>query len=334
MAIRPRCGQSGGGFPMPIAMPPCRFPPQILRFTMASLALLASLLPAGPARAEGVLQRVATTGELVVGSQPQLPPLSFLDSSGKPAGYGLEVVRRVQAELATALGRPVKLRFETVADPAELVRRVGKGELALACGVPFSWARDGQVDYTLPIGLSGIRLLAPAGRLDGSAESLRGRRIGVVGGSLGETVLKGLQPQAQVVPFASLGEAVAALQAGRLDGAMGDTNLLTGQARSLGASGLVVTPELPYERYAVGCIVPENDSAFRDLTNLTIARLLQGYVDGQPEAMASVDPWVGPQGVLAVPSERIRTYFESVLLNYEAIRPLGPAANSPAPAPR
>jgi len=315
-------------------MPPRRLTPLIPRLTMASLALLASLLPAGPARAEGVLQRVSSSGVLVVGMDPRLPPLSLLDSGGKPAGYGPEVVRRVQAELVKALGRPVTLRFESVADPAELVRRVGTGELALACGVPFSWARDGQVDYTLPIGLSGIRVLAPAGRLDGSPESLRDRRIGAVGGSLGEAVLKGIQPQARAVPFTGLGEAVAALQAGRLDGVIGDTNLLTGQARSLGASGLVVTPELPYERYAVGCIVPENDSAFRDLTNLAIARLLQGYVDGQPEALASVDPWVGPQGVLGVPSERIRTYFESVLLNYEAIRPLAPDVASPAPPSR
>lgn len=319
---------------MPYAMPFCRFESKSLRLTSVALALLAAVLPVGAARAEGVLQRVATTGELVVGSAPQLPPLSFLDSSGKPAGYAVEVVRRIQAALATALGRPITLRFVAVADPAELVRRVGKGELALACGVPFSWARDGQVDYTIPIGLSGIRVLAPAGRIDGSAASLQGRRIGVVAGSLGEEVLKGIQPQARIITFASLAEAVAALQAGRLEGVMGDTNLLTGQARSLGAGGLVVTPELPYERYAVGCIVPENDSAFRDLSNLAIARLLQGYVDGQPEATASVDRWVGPQGVLGVPSERIRTFFESVLLNYEAIRPQAPAAASPAPSSR
>jgi polar amino acid transport system substrate-binding protein len=313
-------------------MPFCRFSSPSLRLTSVVLALLAAVMPAAAARAEGVLQRVAVTGELVVGSEPLLPPLSFRDSSGQPVGYGVEVVRRIQAELSAALGRPITVRFEPVSDPAELVRRVGKGELSLACGVPFSWARDAQVDYTLPIGLSGIRVLAPAGRIDGSAASLLGRRIGAVPGSLGEAVLKGIQPKARAVPFAGLGEAVAALQAGRLDGVMGDTTLLMGKASSLGATGLVVTPELPYERYAVGCVVPENDSAFRDLTNLAIARLLQGYVDGDPEAVASVDRWVGPKGVLGVPSERIRTYFETVLLNYEAIRPQGPAAASSAPS--
>jgi polar amino acid transport system substrate-binding protein len=297
------------------------------------LALCAAVLPAAPAWSADVVQQVAASGTLVVGGDLDLPPLSFRDGSGQPAGYGVEVAKRIQADLATALGRPVALRFEPVADPAELVGRVARGELALACGVPFSWARDMQVDYTLPIGLSGIRLLAPAGRLDGSPDSLRGRRIGVVGNSLGASVLQGLQPQAKAVAFASLGEAVAALQAGRLDGVMGDTNLLTGLSQQRGAKGLAVTPELPYERYAVGCIVPQNDSAFRDLANLAIARLLQGYLDGQPETVASVERWVGPGGVLGVPSERIRIFFESVLLNHEAIRPVEPAAASPQPAP-
>ncbi len=299
----------------------------------AALALQAALLPTAPARAEDVLQRVASSGTLMVGGSLELPPLSFRDGSGQPAGYALEVAGRIKGDLATALGRPVALRFEPVADPAELVRLVESGELALACGVPFSWGRDMQVDFTLPIGLSGIRVLAPSGRIDGSPDSLRGRRIGVVSNSLGASVLQGLQPQAKPVAFGNLGEAVAALQAGRLDGVMGDTNLLTGQAHRRGATGLVVTPELPYERYAVGCIVPQNDSAFRDLANLAIARLLQDYLDGQPEAVTSVDRWVGPKGVLGVPAERIRTYFESVLLNHEAIRPLEPAAASPLPAP-
>ncbi|APD47934.1 extracellular substrate binding-like orphan protein GrrP [Synechococcus sp. CS-602] len=306
-------------------MPHRRLNPPRPLWASALLALLTGVLVAAPARAGGVLKQVATSGELRVGGDTDLPPLLFSDAGGKPIGYGMAVNKRIQAELATTLGRPVTLRFEAVADPAELVRRVAAGELALACGVPFSWARDSQVDYTLPIGLSGIRVLAEDGRLDGTAESLQGQRIGVVAGSLGEGVLQAIQPQATSTSFSGLGAAVAALQAGDLDGVIGDTNLLSGLAHSRNAKGLVLTPSLPYERYAIGCIVPQDDSAFRDLSNLAIARLLQDYLNGEPEAIASVDPWVGPQGVLGVPSERIRTYFESVLLNHEAIRPQDPA---------
>jgi len=61
-----------------------------------------------------------------------------------------------------------------------------------------------QVDFSLPIGLSGLRLLAPAGRFDGSPAALAGRKIAVVRQSLGETELRGMQPKATAVPFNSL----------------------------------------------------------------------------------------------------------------------------------
>ncbi len=88
-------------------------------------------------------------------------------------------------------------------------------------------------------------------------------------------------------------------------------------------------PAEPYESYAVACIVPENDSAFRNLVNLAIARLLQGYLDGSPAEVAALNRWVGPGSTLNRSPEQIRGYIESVLLSVEAIRPLPP---SQAPA--
>ena len=116
-----------------------------------------------------------------------------------------------------------------------------------------------------------------------------------------------------------------------MQGVIGDTLLLANQARAAGAQGLALTPEMPYERYAVACAVPENDSAFRNLANLAIAQLLQGYVDGQPEAVAAVDRWVGPSSSLRLSQDQIRMYFETVLLGVEAIRPL-PVAPGPSSA--
>ena len=299
----------------------------------AALGLLAVLAPVAQARAEGVVDRVARSGQLVLIGDPGLAPMLSRDAQGQPQGYGVEVARRVAAELSAAVGRPVTLRFEPVTDPAALGQRIAQGKADLACGVPFSWERDMTVDYSLPIGLSGLRLLAPAGRFDGAPEALAGRSIGVVRDSLAETELRGMQPAARAVPFANLPAAVSALQAGRVEGVIGDSSLLAGLVRAQGATGLALTPEDPYERYAVACLVPENDSAFRNLVNLAIARFLQNYLDGQPEAVAAIDRWLGPGSALQLPQERIRTYFETVLLGVEAIRPLPAPAPSGRPAP-
>ncbi|QPN58277.1 extracellular substrate binding-like orphan protein GrrP [Synechococcus sp. CBW1107] len=292
------------------------------------LALLAGLLPAASARAEGVVDRVARSGELVMVGLPDQAPLLSFTAQGQPVGYAMEVGNRIAAELAVAVGRPVRLRVEAVADPAVLGQRLVGGQADLACGVPFTWERDITLDYSLPFALSGLRLLAPAGRLDGSPQSLAGRRIGVVAKSLAETELRGIQPTARPVGFASLAEAVAALKAGSVEGVIGDSSLLAGLTAGDKGAALALIPSEPYERYAVACLVPENDSGFRNLVNLAIARLLQGYLDGQPEAVGSVDRWVGPGSALNRTPDQIRTYFETVLLGVEALRPLPAQAGS------
>lgn len=293
--------------------------PRLLPF---ALGLLATLAPMAPARAEGVIERAARSGELVLVGIPDTPPLLDDNRQGEIRGYAMAVARWIKDELSQALGRPLKLRFEAVATAMDVGERIGTGKADLACGVPFTWARDMQFDYSLPIGLSGLRLLAPAGRFDGSPARLRGQRIGVVANSLAETELKGARTGAVVVTFPSLSEAVSGLINGSVQGVVGDSLVLMGLARAQGARGMVLTPDQPYERYAIGCLLQENDSAFRNLVNLAIARLMQGYLDGNPKAVETVERWLGPDSAAALPPERIRTYFETVMLGVEAIRPL------------
>lgn len=301
------------------------------RFLPAALLLATALAPVGAARAEGVVQRVVRTGQLVLAGPADAPPLVSTDASGEAQGYAVAVARIVQARLEAVTGKPVKLRFQAVASNADLAATVASGKADLACGVPFRWDQDASVDFTLPIGLSGLRLLAPSGRLDGSPAGLRGRRIGVVAGSLGQSQLQGMQPQAVAVPFPTSAAAVSALIAGRIDGVIGDSLLLRSLARSQNATNLVLSPEQSYQHYAVSCVVPQNDSAFRDVVNLSIAGLMQAYLDGVAEAVALVHRLVGPDSTVAVPADTIRAYFESVMFGVEPIRPL---SADQAPAPR
>ena len=285
--------------------------------------------PAKP-QLEGAVQRAARSGQLVLSGFADVPPLMMVSPQGQPSGYGILVAERVAAELSQAVGRPVSVRFAPISDPASLVNSITSGKADLACGLPFSWAVDMQVDFSLPIGLSGVRLLAPSGRFDGSPAALAGRRIGVVRQSLGETELRGMQPKATPVAFDSLKAAVAAMQAGTVEGVIGDTIVLAGLVRQQGLPGLELSPALPYEAYAVSCVLAENDSAFRNVVNLAIARLLQGYLDGQPDTVTAVNRWLGPASALGLPEAAIRASFEAVLLGVETIRPVleGQAAST------
>jgi len=220
----------------------------------------------------------------------------------------------------------VRLVYTAVSDSAAISQRLSEGKAELACGLPFTWAHDEVLDFTLPIGLSGLRLLAPAGRLDGSPAALAGQRIGVVADSLADTQLRGMQPAAQVQTFADLGAAVTALGRGQVAGVIGDSLLLRALARQQGLKGEALTPAVPYLRYAVTCAVPENSSAFRSLANRAIAQLQQGYVNGNAADVEAVNRWLGPGSVLNLTPAQIRDVFDGLLLGVEPLRPAPQAA--------
>jgi polar amino acid transport system substrate-binding protein len=124
---------------------------------------------------------------------------------------------------------------------------------------------------------------------------------------------------------------MTALQQGKVDGVLGDSNVLAGLSKARKLSNARLLPDDPFATYGVGCILPENSSDFENIVNLAIAKLQAGYLEGRPDAMASVDPWVGPTGVLGIPSERIRTFFQSSLLSREALLLIPAPATKPAP---
>ncbi len=300
--------------------------------TRLGTACAAGLLLAGtavPARAADVLERIARSGELVLVGYGDLPPLLSAQPGRQPEGYAALVAERIAAELSRAVGRPVKVRFLPVPAGSSPIQALSSGKADLACGFPFSWEQDMRIDHSLPIGLSGLRLLAPVGRFDGSPASLAGRSIGVVRSSLAEGELQGMQPQAKSVPFDSLPAALSALQSGKVDGVIGDSIVLAGLAQSRGLQGLILSPELPYEVYGVACLVPQNASAYRHLVNLAIARMLQDYLDGEPKTLAAVNSILGPSSAIGIPQPRLQAIFEGVLIGVETIRIVPAAATAP-----
>ena len=285
---------------------------------LLGLSLLSAVVPV---HAEGVLERVTRSGVLRVIGPTDKPPLLSLDDQGVPRGYGMVVNDRVANLLARILGRPVRVVFQPAVDSPQLDNQLLTGRAELACGLPFSWERDTALDFSIPILLSGVRLMAPAGRFSGDPQALSGRSIGAVGGSLGETTLRGVQPGARVVTFRTLPEALNALGSGQVDGVMGDSLLLKGMAGRLGLTGMELTPRVPFDRYALACAMPENTSAFRNVVNRAIASLQQGYLDGDPASVAEVNRWLGPGSAVNLPTETLQSGFEVLLTGVESLRP-------------
>ncbi|MFN9548217.1 MAG: extracellular substrate binding-like orphan protein GrrP [Cyanobacteriota bacterium] len=305
------------------------------RAWLAALGLAGTLLTAASARAETVVERAARTGVITLGTRTNLIPYAYVDDKQQLVGVAVDVANRIAQEVSRHLQKPVRLEFRPVDSNDALYQLVSRGEVDLACGIPFTWQQEMVVDHSVPFSLSGIRLLTKGG-VQASPEALAGKRIGVIPGSLGEATIRALQPAAMRLPQKDLEMGVAGVIQGKLDGMAGDSILLAGAlqpyAKRFNATQVYeLVPREPYGRYAVGCIVPENNSTFRNLADLAVVGLLQGYLEDDPASVAAVNRWFGPQGIVQLPSDMVRAYFEAVLLTHERLAP-GSVATPAAPA--
>lgn len=288
------------------------------RLLLGALVVGLGAAPTG-ALAETSIERAARSGELSLGVLGDLPPYVSGAPGGVLEGYVIDVSGLIAEEVSGYLGKPVKVVAESVEGQDRLFRKVHDGSIDLMCGAQFTWEREMFVDFSIPFALSGIRLLTSDAAIDGSPQSLKGKRIGVLAGSLGEATIKALQPAARLLPQTSLEAGINALRGGRIDALAGDTVLLASAALSRGFTRTSLVPAVALNRYAVGCAMPENNSTLRNLANLAIARMLQGYVDDVPRYRQLVNRWLGPTSSIGLQEEAISIYFQAVLLNHESI---------------
>jgi len=290
------------------------------KLSIATLGLLIALALPQTVKAETVFDKVNRTGVVTFGTRTDTIPYAYVNDKQKLVGYSVDIVEQIRQELQAKLKRPVSVDFKVINDPNELIRKVSTGEIDLACTTQFTWQREDYVDFSLPYSLSGVRLLIKnSSNLTGTSESLVGKRVGVVPNSMGEVVMKKLQPKAVLVPLKEAEEGFTQLQNGKIDAIAGDSIILAGNILKANPESFALVPVQPYARYGVGCMVPQNNSVFMNSVNRAIAKVMQGYVIGDKKYVTLVNQWLGPDGLVELPEVLLRTYFEMVITSYEQI---------------
>ena len=264
-----------------------------------------------PALSETVLDRISRTGR--VNTLVMDGDLPYTTKQGNNyAGLGMEFAQEIQKELGEFLAKPVVIVPQPINAVEEGLSAIAAGQVDLACGVAFSWGRSMFVDYTVPFALSGTRLLTPSGN-DGTPPSLSGKTIGVVKNTVAAKAMEKSVPGAKLQSFESPIAALKALREGKINFLAGDSLWLLANKVGSDPSGQVA-PTVPYNRSAVGCIVPENNSALLNLSNLAISRLMQAYINDDPKALSRINQWVGPGSNVNLSQNVIKTYFANGLL--------------------
>ena len=269
-------------------------------FAKASLALLALCVLPGIA-VGGTLDQIKKSGEIRLGYRTDAPPLSFNDSSGQPAGYSVELCKRI----AVAVKEHLKLKdLKTTLVPltsGDRMDAIVNNRADIECGATtITLSRAEKVDFTLMTFVTGGGLLTLANSGIDSLGNLSGKSVAVVAGTTSQTALqKYLQKNlidAKVVVVPDRAEGMKQLQAKKVDALASDQVVLIGEILTAGDPKAYSLGRDLFSFEPYGLVVRRNDADFRLVANRAIAQL---YRSRQIEEL--FNRWFGEVGVQPTP---------------------------------
>ena len=267
---------------------------------------IAAGLIAGGAVAQtpaGTMGRIKAAKAINVAFSGDSLPFSFVGPNNQPAGYSIDLCKRVIAQIGRAVGEPdLKVNW-MVGTVAERVQMVASGRADLECAnTTQTQARLASVDFSNLIFIDGGGFIVKTDSTVHKIADMSGRKVAVQKGTtteirLNETMQRRLL-NATIVQVVDANEGLALLEAGSVDALAGDKIKLVGLANQAKdpARFALLTEELSFEPYAMA--LPRNDSALRLEVNRA---LTQVYVGGEIETIFAA--WLGklgrPSGLLA-----------------------------------
>ncbi|MCA2694620.1 MULTISPECIES: extracellular substrate binding-like orphan protein GrrP [unclassified Microcystis] len=289
---------------------------------LVGLGCILPMFLASASLAETVVEKVARTGFLTVGTRFDAIPYSYINDKGELVGYSMDVLERIRKRLETRLGRPVTLQMIEANQPGEKINLIRSGEIDIACSTAFTWERAKVVDFSISYSISGIRILAKKGSNLSTPQSLIGKRIALVPTSAAVDVIKLVQPQATIVTtYSTIEEAIEALKTGKIDAIAGDSISLAGTILRDNPKIYEIVPEEALANFGIACMVPENNSTFLDDVNYAIVKMMQDYITNDTATVSQIDRWFGSQGLVPIPPELLKGFFAFKVIEHAQINP-------------
>jgi len=166
-----------------------------------------------------------------------------------------------------------------------VIRLVANRTIEVECGsTTYTRARDETVDFSINFFFTGTQLLVKRGSGIKNLADVAGKRVGVAHTTTGEKALLASQPKADVVTFQDHGAGFLALEQGRIVAYATDGVLLVGfAAKAKNPKDYEVVGNF-FSKDPYSCMVPENDSKWRDFVNHTFMELIDNIHANSPYA--------------------------------------------------
>jgi glutamate/aspartate transport system substrate-binding protein len=262
------------------------------------LLALAALVSAG-ALAQGTpdtLAKIKAAKSITVAFSPDSLPFSYVETNNQPAGYSIDICKRVIASLGRVTGVP-DLKINWVVDTVpNRIALVAGGKADLECAnTTQSQGRLKDVDFSNLIFVDGGGFLVRADSDINGFSDLAGKSVAVTTGTTTEKRLAMMLKQrlidAKVVQVKDGVEGVALLESGAVAAFASDKIKLVGlAAQAKNPKGFALLAEdLSFEPYAL--MLPRNDSAFRLEVNRALTQI---YLSGEIDSIYA--KWLGPLG--------------------------------------
>jgi len=215
--------------------------------------------------------RIRQRGALAVGYFTDRWPYSGDRADGVATGFEVRLLERIAERW---LGDRQAITLVPVTE-ADAFARLQQGDVDILAG---NWIASReielQMDFSIPILDDGVSIFSLAGAPVENLAGLNGKSVGVVAGSAGETALPGIAQAAGVAVSTMRYPDFASAVEGLRQGAVGAIVIERRPALDVHfrEAGYFVTDER-YTARPVVFIIPQGDSSFRDLLNLTLGAL-------------------------------------------------------------
>jgi glutamate/aspartate transport system substrate-binding protein len=245
------------------------------RLLVFVVALLPAITYSQPT--DKTLQRIRDRKAITIAFRTDAPPFSY-ESGGQPAGYTVEICKRIVTSLERQLKvEPIAVKWvpANVQTRLDLVR---KGEVDLECGTTTATlSRMEQVDFSNPVWVDATGLLVRKSVAARTLGGLSGKSIAVVTGTPNERALedalkKGLV-NAKVVPVKTYDEGIGLLENGSVDALAAGKMMLAGMATKLKDVSVyeMLDDDIGYVPYAI--VLPLGANGLRLAVNRALSQI-------------------------------------------------------------
>jgi ABC-type amino acid transport substrate-binding protein len=150
-------------------------------------------------RLQGTLKKIDSSGVATIGYREASFPFSYVESSGRPIGYSIDLCKAIIEEIAREIDNSrIKTEFVAVT-PETRMQEVTAGKIDLECGsTTNNVERKKQVSFSPLIFVAGTKLMVKRGSGIRSYKDLKNKVVVVTAGTTNEQVMRRLNQQFNV----------------------------------------------------------------------------------------------------------------------------------------